>query len=193
MKLDQPLTFPQAAREIRWAPDADGRYRYAGRRLLRLVLRREREIGRRIAIRDRAGRPIQVTLGAITRYMPELRPSRIDTLAATLRPLLIEVERRAREIVDDRIEERVEPELQKLHNRDEEIANHVAQIANIVRSLCPTAEMPPKDPSARNHAEPRGPTLVPPADRSRCSPSTPSPSPENAASQPSRNGADVTA
>lgn len=158
MKLDQPLTFPAAAREIEWRADRNGSYKPAGRRLLRLVLRREREEGRKIAIRDGSGRPFQVTLGALTRFLPELCPSKVETLAATLRPLLEEVERRARKIVGDEIEDRVDPELQRLHNRDEEIASEIEHLARLVASAVqpskPPSNPPPRE-TARNRAAPK--------------------------------------
>src|SRR5688572_254654 len=83
MRLDEPLTFPQAAKELKW------RGRRAGERLRRLVSQRERELGgKRIAIRDRRGRHVKVTLGALARFFPELRPSRTDVVAESIRPFL---------------------------------------------------------------------------------------------------------
>jgi hypothetical protein len=122
VKLDEPLTFPAAAQEIGWKADHKGDYRAAGRRLLRLALRREAESQKRFIIRDSSGRPVKVTLGALSRFLPECLPGRVDTLAASLRPVLEGVEQRVQEIVDERIQITVEPELQRLFNRDEELA-----------------------------------------------------------------------
>lgn len=132
MKLDEPLTFPAAAQEIGWKPDADGDYRAAGRRLLRLALRKEAESDKRFIIRDSSGRPSKVTLGALSRFLPECVPGRVDALAASLRPMLLEVECRVREIVDERLQDQVEPELQRLFNRDEELA---AQLKNVMAAV----------------------------------------------------------
>jgi hypothetical protein len=94
-RLDPPLTFADAAHAVGWSdPEAKGPRASAGRRLRRLVLRREKEIGHEFAIRDRAGDARWVTLGALTRYLPELRPHRLDSIAAALRPLVEELEAR---------------------------------------------------------------------------------------------------
>lgn len=162
MKLDEPLTFVEAAKAIHWEADRNGSHKPAARRLLRLALRREREMGRRFIVRDSAGRPFRVTLGALTRYMPELRPSRVDTLAATIRPLLVEIEARAQEIVTATLDERVEPELQRLHDRDENLAEELAQLVLAVRALTkgpagpvPTPATEPRK-TTRNQTRPYG-------------------------------------
>jgi hypothetical protein len=139
MELQEPLTFPQAARKIGWRPDDLGSYDAAGRRLRRLVVKREAEMAREFALRDTSGRAVKVTLGALTRYMPELRPSRVEALAASVRPLLAAFEQRAEEIVTRRLQEEVEPELQKLHDRGEEIASQVANMADGLARLLDNA------------------------------------------------------
>ncbi len=106
-RLDEPLHFAEAAREIEWEPSPRGSYRAAGRRLKTLVLRREREIGKQFAIRNDAGFAYKVTLGSLTQYLPELRPSRIDTLADVIRPLVAEMEHRTRQIVLDELDRRL--------------------------------------------------------------------------------------
>jgi hypothetical protein len=135
MRLEEPLTFPKAAQEIGWAPDPKGGFKLGGRRLLRLALRREKELGRPFIIRDSGGRPVRITLGALTRFLPELRPSRVDSLAASIRPVLAELERRAQAIVRTTIVEEVDPELQRLHDRDEEIAGEVTRMAEALSKL----------------------------------------------------------
>jgi hypothetical protein len=139
VKLDEPLTFPAAAKEIGWKPDAKGDYRAAGRRLLRLALRAEGD-GKQFIIRDAGGRPYKVTLGALGRFLPECLPSRVDVIAATLRPLFEEVERRTVEIVDERIQLQIEPELQRLFNRDEELARQLENVMRSVASLSAAAK-----------------------------------------------------
>lgn len=132
MRLDEPITFKQAAKAIGWKR---GGVHASARRLRRLAMRREREKGLRFVLRDQRGRPWLITLGAITRHLPELRPSRVDTLAESLRPVLEQVERRAREIVAEKIEKHVEPELQRLHDRDEQIASEVANIGKAIAGM----------------------------------------------------------
>jgi hypothetical protein len=150
MRLEEPLTFPRAAREIGWEPNEKGSYEAVGRRLLRLALRREREVGRPFIIRDSGGRASRITLGALTRFLPELRPSKVDSLAASIRPVLVELERRARAIVSEAIVSEVDPELQRLHDRDEQIAGDVEVLAEALMKLTgqPVA-LPRRNPRKR--------------------------------------------
>jgi len=110
-RMDEPLTFPRAAKEIGWTG------RWCGERLRRLVRRREREIGKRFAVRDDGGRLSKVTVGALTRYLPELRPSRVDALAATLRPYVQAVDQRTAEAIDQRVGRQVIPRIEKIEGR----------------------------------------------------------------------------
>lgn len=104
MRLDRPQTFPTMAVTIGWAqpgfPDAADA---AGRSLLRLCLRREDEIAKEFVIRDRRGQPCRVTLGAITRYLPELKPARIDLLTDGLRQVAEGLESKQRGFARDEI------------------------------------------------------------------------------------------
>lgn len=154
MKLDEPLTFPAAAEEIGWKPDPKGDYRAAGRRLLRRCRARELELGQQFIIRDSADRPVKVTLGALTRFLPDCVPSRVDTLATSIRSLLEEVEERAREIVEERLKVQVEPELQRLHNRDEELAKELEKLAKVLAIYSKAASLPKAEPrgAAGNHS-----------------------------------------
>ena len=154
-RLDQPITFLRAVREIGWSADRNGSLKPAARRLLRLVLLKEQQIGKEFAVRDRSGRPWQVTLGALTRYLPELRPSHIDTMGASLRALQLQFEGRMEEIADERIDIRVEPELQTLHNRDEQMASEVESLIGVISKLAPDYQRPPKIVRRRARTEPR--------------------------------------
>lgn len=110
-RLDEPLTFPRAAKAIGWTG------KWSGKRLLRFVRRREREIGKKFGVRDEAGRLTKVSVGALHRHCPELRPSRVDALAASLRPLVQEVDRRTEQLVESGIARRVSPRFQKIEHR----------------------------------------------------------------------------
>jgi hypothetical protein len=98
-KLDPPLTFREAAKELGWAHDPEGR------QLRELVLAREKELGRRIAIRSSAPvRPkMKVTIGALTRALPQLKKARVDRLAAELRPILARTEGLIRDEVREQV------------------------------------------------------------------------------------------
>lgn len=96
------MTFTSAARAIGWRPAPDGSYSAAGRRLRRLCLAREAEVDRRFILRDRRGQPRAVTLGALARYLPELRPSQVDALAGELRAAVADrIDDRVRQVVHE--------------------------------------------------------------------------------------------
>jgi hypothetical protein len=116
LKLDEPMTFPEAAREIGWNVTERNR-RAKGRALKRLIVKRESEIGRTIAIRDSRGQPHRVTVGAIHRYLPECRPSRVEALAASIRPYVAAMDSRMSEVVQLEIAREVEPKLEALDGR----------------------------------------------------------------------------
>lgn len=106
-RLEEPVTFPVAARQLGWKPDDRGSWHAAGRRLRRLVIKRERQAKTQFAIRDVRGRPWQVTLGALRRYLPELQPARTDVLAAELRGMLEELRERVRDMVSEEFDRRM--------------------------------------------------------------------------------------
>ncbi len=102
-KLDRPQTFPKMAVEVGWAGPGEPSAAYAGRALLRLCLRREDEIAKEFIIRDRARKPDKITLGAIMRYLPELKPSRVDALADHLRGLASDLRGQLRSFATEEI------------------------------------------------------------------------------------------
>lgn len=101
-RIDRELTFREAAAALGRKDDP------TGRKLRELVLARERQTGKRIAIRL-AGpkRPkLRVTLGALYRAFPEARASRTDALARDLRRYVDELDARVRQIVRDELDRR---------------------------------------------------------------------------------------
>lgn len=134
MKLDEPLTFPAAAKEIGWKPNASGDYDAAGRRLLRRCVAKERTLPKPFIIRDSAGRPLKVTLADLHRFLPECVQSRVDVLAGTIRSLLEEVEQRAAEIVEERLQTTIEPELAQLRKANDELTKKLARLSETVEA-----------------------------------------------------------
>lgn len=105
--LEEELSFREAAQEL-------GRKRDPrGRKLRSMVLAKERRIGREIAIRlSGAKEPkLRVTLGAIYRHFPELRPARVDDLVVLARQLAERGDARTRSLVQQILAEGVEPRL----------------------------------------------------------------------------------
>lgn len=105
--LDQELSFSQAAAELQRENDP------IGRKLRNLVMAREREIGRRIAIRLSDGKEpkLRITIGAIYRHLPELRPARVDDLARLVRPMLERQEARTKALIREENDRTVLPRL----------------------------------------------------------------------------------
>lgn len=117
----QLLTWKRATLELQWH---DGGTDAAGRRLKRLVFARERQSGKQIATRMGEGtrtRPL-VTMSAIMRHMPELRRSRVDRLTEALKEYTDDTDRRVAEIVSEQLAESIEPRLDGLYERDENLA-----------------------------------------------------------------------
>lgn len=124
MKLDRLRTFPELARAIGWTD------RYDGRSLMRLCVRREREIKRRFIERDRAGRPWKSTLGAITRYLPELRPARVDSLADSFRGYLAEVDKRAIAAARSEFHQKARPEFDRITSEMARLAKKLEDLGH---------------------------------------------------------------
>ncbi len=111
--LDQELSFSRAAHVLERPDDPKGR------RLRNLVMARERQLGTTIAIRlagDQAPK-LRVTLGAIYRFLPELRRPRTEALAELLRQALLESEARTAQKVSDHVLKKLEPRIQTLEKR----------------------------------------------------------------------------
>jgi len=113
VRLDEELTFREAARALRRQRDP------RGRRLRGMVLARERERRQRIAIRigGRERQHLRITLGALYRAFPELRPARVDDLAELARAFQERSETRTRFLVREEIASDVGPRVSKLEKR----------------------------------------------------------------------------
>jgi len=115
--LDQELSFSQAAAELQREGDP------IGRKLRNLVIARERETGKRIAIRLGGTKEpkLRVTIGSLYRHLPELRPARIDDLARLVRPMLERQEERLTTRTENLIREKVDrdvlPRVEKVEKR----------------------------------------------------------------------------
>lgn len=122
MRLDRPLTFPKMAVAIGWSVPGGADPVYAGRALLRLCLRREDEIAKEFILRDRSGQPHKVTLGAVTRYLPELRPSRVDRLADSFREYAADFELQQRSVAEEEIAKALAPLTKRMAEMERQIA-----------------------------------------------------------------------
>jgi hypothetical protein len=111
--LDQEMSFSRAAAELNRQDDP------IGRKLRNLVIKREQEIGKRIAIRMSEGREpkLRVTIGSLYRFFPELRPAQIGDLARLMKPMLDKAEARTRSLVQEEIAERVTPRLERVEKK----------------------------------------------------------------------------
>lgn len=138
------LTFTRAAAELGMGSDI-----YAGRRLRRLVLAKERKAGVEIAVRG-AGqtRPIRgVLLAAIRHHMPELSPPptspRADraALIAEARSYLREFDQRMTEVArseaEASIRELVQPQLDELRSDSNEALRMCRDIAQRLPAMLP--------------------------------------------------------
>jgi hypothetical protein len=126
------LSLPRAQREVGWG-NASG-----GRRLKRYLLKREKALGRRIMIRVGGvdAPPYRVTLSALRRYCPELFGGETTPQnAALFREYIRGIDQRICEKVAEQIAEHVEPRLDELWERDEQIMGNVAELAKRVHAI----------------------------------------------------------
>jgi len=110
-----------------------GESRAAAVRLKRAVLTRERELGKRIA--TRTGGHHRITESALTRWMPELRRSKVDELAANFRSYLTDIDARISEGAADYVAKNVDPRLDELWARDEKLAENLDQLGARVTQI----------------------------------------------------------
>jgi hypothetical protein len=131
--LDQELSFSQAAAELQREKDP------IGRKLRNLVMARERETGKRIAIRLSSGKEpkLRITIGAIYRHLPELRPARVDDLARLVRPMLERQEERhdarTRILIREENERDVFPRLEIVEKKATAIENCLRELDALER------------------------------------------------------------
>lgn len=127
VRIDQELTFAEAAAELGRKRDPDGR------KLRNLVQQREQKRRQRITVGE--GREVKVTMSALYRAFPELRPARIDYLAASLRELLVEVDARVESVVHKVLtDERVIARIVQLEKRANAAEGYLRTLAEIERN-----------------------------------------------------------
>lgn len=116
-RLEQELTFREAASLLERVNDPDGR------KLKLLVLAREKQTGRRIAIRlggEKAPK-LRVTLSAIRRAFPDLRAAHEDGLALSLRHVADHLreqgDARTKKLIQAELDADLRPRVGKLEKR----------------------------------------------------------------------------
>lgn len=116
------LTFREAAEALGWVDDGatDAQRDAAARRLRWAVMAREKQTGQRIATRlgargDRQPKT-RITLGALSRHLPELQPPKAVELQTNLRAYLAELDDRIGELAAEEITRLVEPQIRELHD-----------------------------------------------------------------------------
>jgi len=106
-RLDEELSFSAAARELQRHRDPKGR------KLRNMVVARERQTGKQIAIRLAGQKEpkLRITIGALYRAFPELAPAKIDDIARLMKPMLERAEARTRVVVREEIARDVLPRI----------------------------------------------------------------------------------
>jgi AAA+ ATPase superfamily predicted ATPase len=129
MASDALMSMREAADWLGW----EGRDR--GRRLKRTLLAIEKQKKREIMVRrgpEGDGRRYLVTRGAIARWAPQLRPSKVDELEKNFATYI----RTLNETIDDKIEsfvsEHIDPQIEELWQRQERTAQIVDELAQHV-------------------------------------------------------------
>lgn len=127
--LDQELSFREAAELLSRRRDS------RGRGLKKMVLARERQTGKQIAIRlDGPKEPkMRITIGALYRSFPELAPARLDDIARMVAPMMKRAEGRTREVVRDEIAKTVEPRLTLLEKEGRILTRTLKELAALRR------------------------------------------------------------
>ncbi|HTJ17808.1 MAG TPA: hypothetical protein VL494_13605 [Steroidobacteraceae bacterium] len=116
------LTFRQMARRLGWSDT-----RASGRKLARLIRAREKETGRRIATTTEGGHR-RITESALTRYLPELRRSKVDELMGNFRAYLSDIDDRIAEGAAAYIAENVDPQIAELRADDQKLARMLDEL-----------------------------------------------------------------
>lgn len=141
---EQLLTFDQAAQRLHW----EGRGR--ARRLKRLLFARERQTKKRIITRlgGELMPKYRVTLSVLRRYCPELFKSKVQDLQDNLKGFLASIDQRISEGVVSHVATEVEPRLQELWDRDEQLAGNIEEVAKRVEQIAGLAKRPSQRPRA---------------------------------------------
>lgn len=132
------LTYAQAQRRI---PGFKGDRQ--GMRLRRIVEARERRIGKAIAVLVANGgrKHARVTMTALRQHLPQLFPSKVDTLARDMGGYLARIDGRMALIAKQAIDEQVRPHIKKLYDRDETIAEEVRKLGERIACALDGDEM----------------------------------------------------
>jgi hypothetical protein len=132
-KLDQELTFREAAAALKRLNDPEGR------RLKKMVLARERQSKKPIAIRLAGSKvpKLRVTLGALYRAFPEARSSRVDDLAEVFRPMVERMDARndarTEKMIHKILESKIEPRLQLLEKKATLTTRYITDLQRLER------------------------------------------------------------
>ncbi len=117
------LTFREAAEALGWVDDGatDAQRDAAGRRLRWAVMAREQQTGKRIATRlgvrgDRQPKA-RITLGALSRHLPELQPPKAVELRSNFDAYLASIDDKIGELAAEEITRLVEPQIRELHEK----------------------------------------------------------------------------
>lgn len=130
IRIEQELTFKEAAEALGRKRDPEGR------KLRNLVQNREKQTGRQIAIpMGGEGREAKITLSALYRAFPEMRPVRVDYLAAGLRELLERVDEHTELVVQRVIEKIVEPRVELVEKKVKLLEKQMGAAQAFLRSL----------------------------------------------------------
>lgn len=139
-RLDAELSFSEAAAEL-------GRHRDPkGRKLRNMVVARELQTGRKIAIRlgGQKEPKLRITIGAIYRAFPELAPAKIDDIARLMKPMLDRSEARTRDVVREEIDRDVLPRIVYLEKQGEILDRAITDLRSLNKQeLTGTAQRRP--------------------------------------------------
>jgi hypothetical protein len=126
------LTLREAAAWLGW-----GNNRFAARRLERRLVAKEKAIGRSLMVRTQGAEreTRRVTVSMLRAYLPEARPSKVDELKRDMVKRLEGLDERIREGAAGYVAEHVEPRLDELWERDEQIAETLNQLGARVAVL----------------------------------------------------------
>jgi hypothetical protein len=133
VRLDDVLSFREAAIELQSRNDP------RGRRLRNMVLARERQTGKAIAIRlsGEVKPQLRVSLGALFRAFPELAPAKIDDIARLMRPMVERMAARTKDVVREEIKAGIEPRIEYLEKHAEAVDEYFAKVKGIARPNLP--------------------------------------------------------
>lgn len=115
--FDQELSFHEAAKLLNRKRDS------RGRALRAMVLARERQTKKQIAIRLNGEKEpkLRITIGALYRAFPELLPARVDDIVRYVRPLLerqaAQQETKTRNVVREELEKDIAPRVARLEKQ----------------------------------------------------------------------------